>query len=59
MKDIFVSDPNLVVVHAPSNRHVMVSGKALGETDILVLGDNARTLAHYKIVVAAEFNALS
>ncbi|MGI9895903.1 pilus assembly protein N-terminal domain-containing protein [Vibrio natriegens] len=32
VKDIFVSDPNLVVVHAPSNRHVMVSGKALGET---------------------------
>ncbi|MCF7482206.1 type II and III secretion system protein family protein [Vibrio sp. J1-1] len=58
VKDIFVSDPNLVVVHAPSNRHVMVSGKALGETDILVLGDNARTLAHYKIVVAADLSEL-
>ncbi len=58
VKDIFVSDPELVVVHAPSNRHVMVSGKALGETDILVLGDNARTLAHYKIVVAADLSEL-
>lgn len=58
VKDIFVSDPELVVVHAPSSRHVMVSGKALGETDILVLGDKARTLAHYKIVVAADLSDL-
>jgi len=30
IQDIFVSDPSVLVVHAPSSRHVMLSGKALG-----------------------------
>ncbi len=36
IKDVFVSDPSLLVVHAPSSRHVMLSGKALGQTDVLL-----------------------
>ncbi len=58
IKDIFVSDPELVIVHAPSSRHVMISGKALGETDLLILGEDGSALAHYKVAVQADLSAL-
>ncbi|WP_070968910.1 type II and III secretion system protein family protein [Vibrio sonorensis] len=58
VQDIFVSDPELLVVHAPSNQHIMIAGKELGETDLLVLGENASTLAHYKVVIAADLSPL-
>lgn len=59
VKDIFVSDPELLVVHAPSSQHIMIAGKKLGETDILVLGDSAKTLAHYKVIIAADLSPLT
>lgn len=58
IQDVFVSDPKVVVVHAPSARHVMVSGKEIGSTDLLILGDNAQTLAHYKLNVNADLSEL-
>lgn len=54
IQDVFVSDPKVVVVHAPSSRHVMVSGKDIGSTDLLIMGENAQTLAHYKLNVDAD-----
>lgn len=58
IQDIFVSDPSVLVVHAPSSRHVMLSGKALGETDVLLLGGGAKTLAHYQVAVSADLSDL-
>ncbi len=58
IKDIFVSDPSLLVVHAPSSRHVMLSGKALGQTDVLLLGEHYQTLAHYQVSVSADLSDL-
>lgn len=58
IQDVFVSDPKIVVVHAPSSRHVMVSGKDIGSTDLLIMGENAQTLAHYKLNVNADLSEL-
>ncbi len=58
IKDVFVADPKVLVVHVPSSNHIMLSGQGIGETDLLVLGNNARSLAHYKIVVSADLSSL-
>ncbi|CCN38163.1 putative Flp pilus assembly protein, secretin CpaC [Vibrio nigripulchritudo SFn27] len=58
VQDVFVSDPDLLVVHAPSSRHIMIAGKKLGETDLLVLGANASTLGHYKVVISVDLSDL-
>lgn len=58
VQDVFVSNPEFLVVHAPSEHHVMVSGKAVGETDLLVLGENGKKLAHYRIKVSADLSEL-
>lgn len=58
VKDVFVSNSELLIVHAPSENHIMLSGKEIGETDLLILGDNAQTIAHYRVTISADLSAL-
>jgi len=55
---IFVVDPTIADVHAPSPREVFVLGKKPGSTTLFVLGANNRTLVKRTVVVSRNMDTL-
>ncbi|WP_434339946.1 type II and III secretion system protein family protein [Motilimonas cestriensis] len=59
IQDVFLANPELAMVHTPSTRSVLVYGKKMGSTDLIVVGSDEQTLAHFRIKVAADITPLT
>lgn len=55
---VFVADPTIADVHAPSPKAVFVLGKKAGSTTLYVLGADNRTLLQQTVVVSRDTDAL-
>ncbi|CAN7662684.1 type II and III secretion system protein family protein [Paraburkholderia terricola] len=55
---VFVADPTIADVHAPSPKAVFVLGKKAGTTTLYVLGADNRTLLQQTVVVSRDTDAL-
>lgn len=58
IKDVFISDGSKVGAHSPSSKHVLLMGKQLGSSDVVIIGQNGKTLAHYRVEVVADLQPL-
>ncbi|MGL5564517.1 MAG: type II and III secretion system protein family protein, partial [Plesiomonas sp.] len=56
--DAFVANSELVRVHSPSDQQLLIYGRKVGNTDLVVTALDGRTLGHYRVTVAADLAPL-
>ena len=57
-KTIFIADPAIADIQAPSNDAAFVFGKKAGRTSFFALGDNQEAIAEYEVIVTQPINDL-
>ncbi|MGN5225014.1 type II and III secretion system protein family protein [Aeromonas veronii] len=56
--DAFVANSELVRVHSPSDQQLLIYGRKVGHTDLVVTALDGRTLGHYRVTVVADLAPL-
>ncbi|WP_314926372.1 type 4 pilus assembly secretin FlpC [Aeromonas piscicola] len=56
--DAFVANSELVRVHSPSDQQLLIYGRKVGRTDLVVTAQDGRTLGHYRVQVVADLAPL-
>lgn len=54
VRDAFVANSELVRVHSPSDQQLLIYGRKVGRTDLVVTAQDGRTLGHYRVQVVAD-----
>lgn len=58
ISNVYVANSKFARVHSPSNNSILIRGLKFGKTDVVVFGDNDKTIAHYQVHVSADLSQL-